>query len=145
LIFCSARSIDHVDDLNPASFFSSVRLVSSWMTVISSCSRSNHRFREKNVSAARDCPPSVRLHACSVSPSVVLILVLPRSSSQSNAGDSAGILTYPPFGCDSAFPLHPLFHPCWTILVGRISSVKWTGVQTFALRPGVIILAPFQI
>ena len=47
LIFCSARSIDHVGDLYPISSFSSVRLVSSWMTVISSCSQSNHRFRKK--------------------------------------------------------------------------------------------------
>jgi len=43
------------------------------------------------------------------------------------------------------FPLHPLFHPCWTILVGRISSVEWTGVQPVALRLGVIVFAPFQI
>jgi len=43
------------------------------------------------------------------------------------------------------FPLHPLFHPCWTILVGRISSVKWTDVQLVALRLGVIAFAPFQI
>jgi len=43
------------------------------------------------------------------------------------------------------FPLHPPFYPCWTILVGRISSVKWTGVQPVALRLGVIIFAPFQI
>ena len=32
------------------------------------------------------------------------------------------------------FPLHPPFYPCWTILVGRISSVKWTGVQPVTLR-----------
>jgi len=37
------------------------------------------------------------------------------------------------------FPLHPPFYLCWTILVGRISSVKWTGVQPVALRLGVII------
>jgi len=43
------------------------------------------------------------------------------------------------------FSLHPLFHPCWTILVGRISSVKWTGVQPAALHLGVIVFAPFQI
>jgi len=49
LIFCSARSIDPIGDLyhDQASSFSSVRLVSSWMTVISSCSRSNHCFRKK--------------------------------------------------------------------------------------------------
>jgi len=29
----------------------------------------------------------------------------------------------------SFFPLYLLFHPCWTILVGHISSVKWTGAQ----------------
>jgi len=43
------------------------------------------------------------------------------------------------------FPLHPSFYPCWTILVGRISSVKWTGVQPAALRLEVIAFAPFQI
>jgi len=30
-------------------------------------------------------------------------------------------------------------------LVGRISSVKWTGVQLVALHLGVIVFAPFQI
>jgi len=30
-------------------------------------------------------------------------------------------------------------------LVGRISSVKWTGVQPVALRLGVIVFALFQI
>ena len=29
----------------------------------------------------------------------------------------------------SFFPLFLLFHLCWTILVGHICSVKWTGVQ----------------
>jgi len=43
------------------------------------------------------------------------------------------------------FPLHLLFDPRWTILVGRISLVKWTGVQPIALRLGVIVFAPFQI
>jgi len=43
------------------------------------------------------------------------------------------------------FSLHPLFHQCWTILVGRMFSVKWTGVQPVALRLGVIVFAPFQI
>ena len=43
------------------------------------------------------------------------------------------------------FPLHPLFYLCWTILVGRISSVKWIGVQLVALCLGVIIFDPFQI
>ena len=117
LIFCSARSIDHFSDLYPASSFSSVRLVSSWMTVISSCSRSNHHFC-KNSNCCCNCPPYVRLHACNEAlcsfkkkgclleskwmikydllPSVVFILVLPRRSSQSS--DSARILTYPPFG-----------------------------------------------
>ena len=47
LIFCSARSIDHVGDLYPASSFFSERTVSSWMTVISSCFRSSHCFRKK--------------------------------------------------------------------------------------------------
>ena len=32
-----------------------------------------------------------------------------------------------------------------TILVGRISSVKWTGVQPVALRLRVIVFAQFQI
>ena len=41
-ISCSARSIEHVGDLYPDSSFSYV----SWMTVISSCSRSNHPFRK---------------------------------------------------------------------------------------------------
>ena len=40
LVLCSGRSIDHVGDLYPASSFSSVLLVSSWMTVISFCPRS---------------------------------------------------------------------------------------------------------
>jgi len=43
------------------------------------------------------------------------------------------------------FPLHLPFYPCWTILVGRISSAKWTDVQPVALRLGVIVFAPFQI
>jgi len=43
------------------------------------------------------------------------------------------------------FSLHPLYYPCWTILIGRISLVKWTGVQPVALRVGVIVFAPFQI
>ena len=64
MIFCSARSIDHVGDLYPDSSSSSVRLVSSWMTVISSCSRS-HDLLLKIPTAARNCPPSVWLHACS--------------------------------------------------------------------------------
>jgi len=42
-------------------------------------------------------------------------------------------------------PLHPPFYPSWTILVGRISSVKLTGVQPVALRLGVIVFALFQI
>jgi len=94
-IFCSARSIDHVGDLYPASSFSSVRLVSSWMTVISFCSRSNHRFRKKfQLLLALVHPLCGSMHV--VRPSVVLILVIPRRSSQSS--DSARILTYPPFG-----------------------------------------------
>jgi len=97
LIFCSARSIDLVGDLNPASFFSSVRLVSSWMTMISSCSRSNHRFRKKiKLLLTIVHPLCGSMHV--VRPSVVLILALPRRSSQSN--NSARILTYPPSGCD---------------------------------------------
>jgi len=43
------------------------------------------------------------------------------------------------------FLLHPLFLTCWTILVGRISPVKWTGVQPVALHLGVIVFAPSQI
>jgi len=43
------------------------------------------------------------------------------------------------------FPPHPPIYPCWTILVGRISSVKWTGVQPVELRLGVIVFAPLQI
>ena len=105
-------------------------------------------------------------------PAVFLILVLPSHSSQSS--DSARILTYLPFGylliskpiyadfCmhfsfrqkqrdingqrfARCFPLHPPFWPCWTIFVGSISLVKWTGVQPVALRLGVIVIAPFQI
>ena len=34
---------------------------------------------------------------------------------------------------------------CWTILVGRISLVKWTGVQLAALCLGVIVFSPFKI
>jgi len=77
LIFCSARSIDHVGDLYTASSFSSVRLVSSWMTVISSCSQSDHRFRKKfQLLVAIVHPLCGSMHV--VRPSVVLILVLPR-------------------------------------------------------------------
>jgi len=43
------------------------------------------------------------------------------------------------------FPLHPLFRPCWTIRVERISAVKTTFVQPVALRLDVIAFAPFQI
>jgi len=43
------------------------------------------------------------------------------------------------------FQMHPPFYPCWTIFVGRISSVKWTGAQPVALRFGVIIFAQVQI
>jgi len=48
-------------------------------------------------------------------------------------------------GFGRRFLLHLLFYPCWTILVGRISWVKWTGVQVVALRLGIIVFAPFQI
>ena len=72
---------DHVGDVYPASSFSSVRLVSSWMTMISSCSRSNHRFRKKiNCCCAIVHPLCGSMHV--VRPSVLLILVLPRRSSQ---------------------------------------------------------------
>jgi len=95
LIFCSTRSIDHVGDLYPASSFSSARSVSSWMTVISSCSRSNHHFcKTFQLLLAIVHPLCGSMHV--VRPSVVLILVLPRHSFQSS--DSARILTYPPFG-----------------------------------------------
>jgi len=98
LIFCSARSIDHVGDLNPACCFSSLRLVSSGVNVISSCSLSNHRFRQKSQLLLLIVHPlSGSMHV--VRPSVVLILVLPRRFSKSN--DSARILMYPPLGCDS--------------------------------------------
>jgi len=81
LILCSARRIDHVGDLYPASSFSSVRLVSSWMTMISPCSRSNHCFHTKiKVLLAMVHPLCGSMHV--VRPSVVLILVLPRHSSQ---------------------------------------------------------------
>jgi len=43
------------------------------------------------------------------------------------------------------FPLNPLFHPYWTIRVGYISLVKWTGAQSVALRLVVIVFAAFQI
>jgi len=95
LIFCSARSIDHVGDLNSASSFCSVRLVSSWMTVISSCSRSNRCLSKKiQLLLAIVHPLCGSMHV--VRPSVVLILVLPRRSSQRS--NSARILTYPSFG-----------------------------------------------
>jgi len=106
-----------------------------------------------------------------VGPSVVCICVLPRRSSQRNY--SARIPTYFLFGCDCMsgfknqlcrfqhfsfrqkhkvingqrfrrrFPQHPPFYLCWTILVGCISSVKWTGAQSVALRLGVIVFAQF--
>jgi len=110
-----------------------------------------------------------------VRPSVVLILVLPRRSSQST--DSSRILTYPLFVIDSlswsenyfmpisawtsrsgssrrsskASGLEGASHcirpcyPCWTIHVERISSVKWIDVQPVALRLVVFAFAPFQI
>jgi len=77
----------------PCCSFSSVRLFSSWMTVMSSCSRSNHRFGKKiQLLLAIVHPLCGFMHV--VRPSVVLILVLPRRSSQSS--NSARILTYPP-------------------------------------------------
>ena len=70
LIFCSSRGIDHGGDL-PSFFLSSVRLVSSWMTVISSCSRSNHRFCKKiQLLLAIVHPMCGSMHA--MRPSVVL-------------------------------------------------------------------------
>jgi len=67
------------------------------MTVISSCSRSNHRFHKTfQLLLAIVHPLCVSMHA--VRPSVTLILVLSRRSSQSS--DSARIVTYPPSGCD---------------------------------------------
>ena len=81
------------DDLYSASSFSSVRLVSSYMTVISSHSRSNHRFRKNfQLLLAIVYPLCGCMHV--VRPSVVLILVLPRRSSHSS--NIARILTYPP-------------------------------------------------
>jgi len=65
------------------------------MTMISSCSQSNHRIRKKfQLLLAIVHPLCGSMHV--VRPSVVLILVLPRRSSQSS--DLARILTHPPFG-----------------------------------------------
>jgi len=65
--------------------------------VISSCSQSNHHFRKKiSLLLAIVHPLCGSMHV--VRNTVVLILVLPRRSYQSN--DSARILTYPSFGCD---------------------------------------------
>jgi len=109
LIFCSAHSIDRVGDLCPASSFSSVRLVSSWMTMISSCSRSNHRFCKKfQLLLAIVHPLCSSMHV--VRPSIVVILVLPRRSSQSS--DSARILTYPPFGISRSKNQSMLIYAC---------------------------------
>jgi len=67
------------------------------MTVISSCSRSNYRFRKRfQLLLAIVHPLCGSMHV--VRPSSTLILVLSRRSSKSN--DSARILTYPPSGCD---------------------------------------------
>jgi len=44
-----------------------------------------------------------------------------------------------------ALPLHAPFYQCCTILVERISSVKWTGGQPGALHLGIIVFALFQI
>jgi len=101
-IFCSARSIDtnHVGDLYPASSFSCMLIVYSWISVIRSCSRSKHRFRRKiqlELLLAIVHPVRSSMHLVRLS--VVLVLVLPKRSSQSN--DSSRILTNPPFGCDS--------------------------------------------
>ena len=102
-------------DLYPAFSFSSVRLVSSWMTVISSCSRSNHCFRKKNPTAAPYCLSYERVHECSnalcISCSYFYRHFLFRQKQKFINGQRFG----------GRFPLHPLFHPCWTILVGRIS------------------------
>jgi len=58
LIFFSARSIDHVCDLHPASFFSSMRLVSSWMTVISLILGPSPIFAFVNkANCGHNCPP----------------------------------------------------------------------------------------
>ena len=65
------------------------------MTVIISCSQSNHHFRKKfQLLLAIVRPLCGSMHV--VRPSVVHILVLPRCSSESS--DSARILTFPPFG-----------------------------------------------
>ena len=65
--------------------------VFSWMTVISSCSRSSHRFRKKFQRLLAIVHPLCgSMHV--VRPSVVLTLVLPRRTTQSN--DFARILTY---------------------------------------------------
>ena len=75
-LFCSTRSIDYIGDLYPASSFSFVRCVLSPITVISSCSRSNHHFREKiKLLLMIVLPLCGSMHV--VKPSVVLILVLP--------------------------------------------------------------------
>jgi len=99
LIFSSARSIDHVGDLYPVSFFASVRWFSYWMTVtqIRSCPGQTS-FLYTYSTAVRDYPPSWRLYACSEalysfrSGSTNLFLQQERISR---------ILTYPPSGCDS--------------------------------------------
>jgi len=106
-VFCDARSIGHVGDLYPACSFSSVCLVSSWMIVISTCSRSNHRFRKKiQLLFAIVYPLCGSMHV--LRPSVVLILDLSRHSSQAN--DSSRILTYPLFGCGDG-----MNHTCPTL------------------------------
>jgi len=80
LIFFSTRSIDCVRGPYTASSFSSAHLASSWMTVISSCSQSNHRFRNLKIQLllAIVHPLCGSMHV--VRPSIVLIRVLPKRS-----------------------------------------------------------------
>ena len=134
-MFCSARNIDHVGDLYPASSFYSVRLVSSWITVISSCSRSNHCFREKiQLLLTIVHPLCGSMHV--VRPFVVLIPVLPRRSSQ--CSDSARILTYPPFGISQSKDLCRFLHavfvpaeagchqrpPMWSMMLRALHKIN---------------------
>ena len=59
-----------------------------------------------------------------------------------NGQQRPGVINGQRFG---KFSLHPPFHPCWTIRVERISSVKWTGVQPVALCPGFPVIALFEM
>ena len=97
LICCSARNTAHVGDLYPASFNSSVRLISFRVVIISACSWPSQHF----CFFCKFYPLLVIVHPRPgsrhvVRPSVVMILV--SSTRCSHTCDESWILTKPPAG-----------------------------------------------